>query len=122
MGHHPEIPEVGRCPNDTAPFESVFIYPALLFQIRCMLTGHELPCRLPELQAFTAGKKYLRMSKTSGVLDYSEYEPHIVPSTKNPYVCFADGVPAGLMPEFGHRAQPWLAQIEVSSVGSTRRV
>ncbi|XP_032089182.1 surfeit locus protein 2 isoform X2 [Thamnophis elegans] len=41
-------------------------------KVRFMLTGHELPCRLPELQAFTAGKKYLRMSKTSEVLDYSE--------------------------------------------------
>ncbi|XP_034260253.1 surfeit locus protein 2 [Pantherophis guttatus] len=57
-------------------------------KVRCMLTGHELPCRLPELQAFTAGKKYLRMSKTSAVLDYSEYEPHIVPSTKNPNQLF----------------------------------
>ncbi|XP_058015497.1 surfeit locus protein 2 [Ahaetulla prasina] len=57
-------------------------------KIRCTLTGHELPCRLPELQAFTAGKKYLRMSKTSAVLDYSEYEPHIVPSTKNPNQLF----------------------------------
>ncbi|ETE60282.1 Surfeit locus protein 2, partial [Ophiophagus hannah] len=47
--------------------------------VRCTLTGHELPCRLPELQAFTAGKKYLRLSKTSEVLDYSEYEPHIIP-------------------------------------------
>ncbi|KAG8142028.1 hypothetical protein E2320_006660 [Naja naja] len=53
-------------------------------KVRCTLTGHELPCRLPELQAFTAGKRYLRLSKTSEVLDYSEYEPHIVPSTKNP--------------------------------------
>uniref|UniRef100_A0A670YBI4 Surfeit 2 n=1 Tax=Pseudonaja textilis TaxID=8673 RepID=A0A670YBI4_PSETE len=71
-----------------APFESVFIFPAFLFQVRCTLTGHELPCRLPELQAFTAGKRYLRLSKTSEVLDYSEYEPHIVPSTKNPNQLF----------------------------------
>ncbi|KAK9392368.1 surfeit locus protein 2 [Crotalus adamanteus] len=57
-------------------------------KVRCTLTGHELPCRLPELQAFTAGKKYLRLSKAPGVLDYSEYEPHIVPSTKNPNQLF----------------------------------
>ncbi|XP_026542492.1 surfeit locus protein 2 [Notechis scutatus] len=57
-------------------------------KVRCTLTGHELPCRLPELQAFTAGKRYLRLSKTSEVLDYSEYEPHIVPSTKNPNQLF----------------------------------
>ncbi|KAM6431332.1 surfeit locus protein 2 isoform 2-T3 [Liasis olivaceus] len=41
-------------------------------RVRCKLTGHELPCRLPELQAFTAGKKYLRLSKVPGVLDYSD--------------------------------------------------
>uniref|UniRef100_A0A8D0DN18 Surfeit 2 n=1 Tax=Salvator merianae TaxID=96440 RepID=A0A8D0DN18_SALMN len=57
-------------------------------KVRCTLTGHELPCRLPELQAYTTGKKYLRLSKVSGVLDYSEYEPHIVPSTKNPHQLF----------------------------------
>ncbi|XP_066466885.1 surfeit locus protein 2 [Tiliqua scincoides] len=57
-------------------------------KVRCTLTGHELPCRLPELQAYTTGKKYLRLSKTPGVLDYSEYEPHIVPSTKNPHQLF----------------------------------
>uniref|UniRef100_A0A8C5SP61 Surfeit 2 n=1 Tax=Laticauda laticaudata TaxID=8630 RepID=A0A8C5SP61_LATLA len=57
-------------------------------KVRCTLTGHELPCRLPELQAFTAGKRYLRLSKTSEVLDYSEYEPHIVPSTKTPNQLF----------------------------------
>ncbi|XP_015743416.1 surfeit locus protein 2, partial [Python bivittatus] len=68
--------------------ESVFACPASRLQVRCTLTGHELPCRLPELQAFTAGKKYLRLSKVPGVLDYSEYEPHIVPSTKNPNQLF----------------------------------
>ncbi|KAL7980942.1 hypothetical protein Chor_002096, partial [Crotalus horridus] len=88
-------------------------------KVRCTLTGHELPCRLPELQAFTAGKKYLRLSKAPGVLDYSEYEPHIVPSTKNPYVRFTNGVPAaGEMAEFVHYARLWLAQTEVSAVGS----
>ncbi|KAF7241038.1 Surfeit locus protein 2 [Varanus komodoensis] len=57
-------------------------------KVRCTLTGHELPCRLPELQAYTSGKKYLRLSKAPGVLDYSEFEPHIVPSTKNPHQLF----------------------------------
>ncbi|XP_063000904.1 surfeit locus protein 2 [Elgaria multicarinata webbii] len=57
-------------------------------KVRCTLTGHELPYRLPELQAYTSGKKYLRLSKIPEVLDYSEYEPHIVPSTKNPHQLF----------------------------------
>lgn len=68
------------------------------------MTGHELPCRLPDLQAFAAGKKYLRLSKAPGVLDYSEYEPHIVPSTKYPYVWFTNGVQAGETAEFVHYA------------------
>lgn len=55
-------------------------------QVRCALTGHELPCRLPELQVYTRGKKYQRLVRASPAFDYAEFEPHIVPSTKNPYV------------------------------------
>lgn len=115
---HLDGPPLRNPRNDRTPFESVFVYPAFLLQVRCTLTGHELPCQLPELQAFTAGKKYLRLSKAPGVSDYSEYEPHIVPSTKNPYVRFTNGVPAGGMAEFVHYARPWLAQTEVSAAGS----
>uniref|UniRef100_A0A8D0HA60 Surfeit 2 n=1 Tax=Sphenodon punctatus TaxID=8508 RepID=A0A8D0HA60_SPHPU len=57
-------------------------------KVRCRLTGHELPCRMPELEAYTQGKKYLRLIKAPGVLDYSEFEPHVVPSTKNPHQLF----------------------------------
>nr|XP_006123791.1 surfeit locus protein 2 [Pelodiscus sinensis] len=57
-------------------------------KVRCRLTGHELPCRMPELQAYTSGKKYLRLIKTARAFDYSEFEPHIVPSTKNPHQLF----------------------------------
>ncbi|KYO23349.1 surfeit locus protein 2 [Alligator mississippiensis] len=57
-------------------------------RVRCELTGHELPCRLPELQAYTSGKRYLRLSGTPGAFNYSDYEPHIVPSTKNPHQLF----------------------------------
>uniref|UniRef100_A0A6J0TPW4 Surfeit locus protein 2 isoform X2 n=1 Tax=Pogona vitticeps TaxID=103695 RepID=A0A6J0TPW4_9SAUR len=57
-------------------------------KVRCTLSGHELPYRLSALQAYTSGKKYQRLSKVPGVLDYSEYEPHIVPSTKNPHQLF----------------------------------
>lgn len=52
-------------------------------QVRCRLTGHELPCRLAELQAYTNGRKYRRLIKTSREFDYGTFEPHIVPSTKN---------------------------------------
>lgn len=50
-------------------------------KVRFTLTGHELPCRLPDLQNFTAGKKYKNQLEVS--FDGSKYEPHIVPSTKN---------------------------------------
>ncbi|KAM7092592.1 surfeit locus protein 2 isoform 2-T2 [Molossus nigricans] len=57
-------------------------------KVRCALTGHELPCRLPELQVYTSGKKYRRLARTSPAFDYAEFEPHIVPSTKNPHQLF----------------------------------
>nr|XP_017517847.2 surfeit locus protein 2 [Manis javanica] len=57
-------------------------------RVRCALTGHELPCRLPELQVYTRGKKYRRLVRSSPAFDYAEFEPHIVPSTKNPHQLF----------------------------------
>ncbi|NXS51982.1 SURF2 protein, partial [Brachypteracias leptosomus] len=57
-------------------------------KVRCRLTGHELPCRLPELRAYTDGKKYQRLVKTAREFDYAKFEPHIVPSTKNLHQLF----------------------------------
>ncbi|OXB76309.1 UNVERIFIED_CONTAM: hypothetical protein H355_006720 [Colinus virginianus] len=57
-------------------------------KVRCRLTGHELPCRLPELRAYTDGKKYRRLIKASREFDYGAFEPHIVPSTKNLHQLF----------------------------------
>ncbi|GAB5580364.1 surfeit locus protein 2 [Prionailurus iriomotensis] len=57
-------------------------------KVKCALTGHELPCRLPELQVYTCGKKYRRLVSASPAFDYAEFEPHIVPSTKNPHQLF----------------------------------
>ncbi|XP_004677914.1 PREDICTED: surfeit locus protein 2 [Condylura cristata] len=59
-----------------------------LARVRCALTGHELPCRLPELQVYTRGKKYQRLVRTNPAFDYAEFEPHVVPSTKNPRQLF----------------------------------
>lgn len=53
-------------------------------QVRCALTGHELPCRLPELQVYTRGKKYQRLARAPADFDYAEFEPHVVPSSKHP--------------------------------------
>ncbi|XP_070108158.1 surfeit locus protein 2 isoform X1 [Equus przewalskii] len=64
-------------------------------KVRCTLTGHELPCRLPELQVYTRGKKYQRLIRASPAFDYAAFEPHIVPSTKNPYVGGAGPAPWG---------------------------
>ncbi|XP_064146671.1 surfeit locus protein 2 [Loxodonta africana] len=57
-------------------------------KVTCTLTGHELPCRLPELQVYTRGKKYQRLVRAFPAFDYAEFEPHIVPSTKNPRQLF----------------------------------
>ncbi|XP_028612890.1 surfeit locus protein 2 isoform X1 [Grammomys surdaster] len=57
-------------------------------KVRCSLTGHELPCRLPELQVYTRGKKYQRLSSAFSDFDYTAFEPHIVPSTKNRHQLF----------------------------------
>ncbi|XP_057576959.1 surfeit locus protein 2 isoform X2 [Hippopotamus amphibius kiboko] len=57
-------------------------------KVRCALTGHELPCRLPELQAYTRGKKYRRLARAAPAFDYAAFEPHVVPSTKSPHQLF----------------------------------
>ncbi|XP_038590116.1 surfeit locus protein 2 [Micropterus salmoides] len=56
-------------------------------KIRCTLNGHEFPCSLTELQKFTQGKKYEKLS-AAAEFNYSQYEPHIVPSTKQPNQLF----------------------------------
>uniref|UniRef100_A0A8C0X128 Surfeit locus protein 2 n=1 Tax=Castor canadensis TaxID=51338 RepID=A0A8C0X128_CASCN len=57
-------------------------------RVKCVLTGHELPCRLAELQLYTRGKKYQRLARAAPAFDYVEFEPHIVPSTKHPHQLF----------------------------------
>ncbi|XP_016122223.1 surfeit locus protein 2-like [Sinocyclocheilus grahami] len=52
-------------------------------KIRCSLNAHEFPCSLAELQRFTAGSKYKKL-RAQAEFDYSQYEPHIVRSTKQP--------------------------------------
>ncbi|KAJ8390036.1 hypothetical protein AAFF_G00111970 [Aldrovandia affinis] len=52
-------------------------------RVKCTLNGHEFPCDLKELQNFTSGKKYQKLSSVAE-FSYSQYEPHVVPSTKQP--------------------------------------
>ncbi|XP_067295865.1 surfeit locus protein 2 [Pseudorasbora parva] len=52
-------------------------------KIKCTLNDHEFPCSLDELQHFTSGKKYKKLS-AEVKFDYKQYEPHVVNSTKQP--------------------------------------
>ncbi|KAJ8286830.1 hypothetical protein GJAV_G00043780 [Gymnothorax javanicus] len=56
-------------------------------RVRCTLNGHEFPCCLKELQNFTSGNKYQKLS-AAAKFNYSQYEPHVVPSTKQPNQLF----------------------------------
>ncbi|XP_034566358.1 surfeit locus protein 2 [Notolabrus celidotus] len=56
-------------------------------KIRCTLNGHEFPCNLSELHKFTEGKKYEKLSAAAD-FNYNQYEPHIVPSSKQPNQLF----------------------------------
>ncbi|KAM4889794.1 surfeit locus protein 2 isoform 4-T4 [Sylvia borin] len=79
-----EVPEAERLFLREHPLLS----PAGPGKVKCKLTGHELPCRLSELQAYTSGKKYQRLIKAAREFDYGTFEPHIVPSTKNLHQLF----------------------------------
>ncbi|XP_077594137.1 surfeit locus protein 2 [Stigmatopora nigra] len=56
-------------------------------RIKCTLNEHEFPCNLETLQNFTKGKKYKKLSSQTE-FNYSQYEPHIIPSTKQPNQLF----------------------------------
>ncbi|XP_062844819.1 surfeit locus protein 2 [Trichomycterus rosablanca] len=56
-------------------------------KIKCTLNGHEFPCKLAELQNFITGKKYKKLL-TGAEFNYSQYEPHVVQSTKQPNQLF----------------------------------
>ncbi|NXF09698.1 SURF2 protein, partial [Smithornis capensis] len=79
-----EVPEAERGGLRQHPLLS----PAGPGKVKCRRTGHEMPCRLSELQAYTNGKKYQRLIKTAKEFDYGTFEPHIVPSTKNLHQLF----------------------------------
>ncbi|XP_054468802.1 surfeit locus protein 2 [Anoplopoma fimbria] len=56
-------------------------------KIKCTLNGHEFPCNLTELHNFTKGKKYEKLS-AAAEFNYSQYEPHVVQSSKQPKQLF----------------------------------
>ncbi|KAJ0057335.1 hypothetical protein NL108_002267, partial [Boleophthalmus pectinirostris] len=55
--------------------------------VKCTLNGHEFPCSVTELRKFTQAKKYKTLS-AAAEFNYSQYEPHIVPSSKQPNQLF----------------------------------
>ncbi|KAK1787673.1 hypothetical protein P4O66_016166, partial [Electrophorus voltai] len=52
-------------------------------KVKCTLNGHEFPCNLAQLQNFTSGKKFKKLC-SNAEFNYSQYEPHLVASTKEP--------------------------------------
>lgn len=52
-------------------------------RVRCILTGHEVPCKVPAIIQYLNGKKYKRITKDlEKSFNYSDYEPMIVKSVK----------------------------------------
>ncbi|XP_033845204.1 surfeit locus protein 2 [Periophthalmus magnuspinnatus] len=56
-------------------------------KVKCTLNGHEFPCSVTELQKFTQAKKFKTLS-AAAEFNYSQFEPHIVPSSKRPNQLF----------------------------------
>ncbi|XP_072310169.1 surfeit locus protein 2 [Eucyclogobius newberryi] len=56
-------------------------------KVKCTLNGHEFPCSVTELQRFTQAKKFKTLS-AAAEFNYSQYEPHVVPSSKQPNQLF----------------------------------
>ncbi|NWU65085.1 SURF2 protein, partial [Pterocles burchelli] len=79
-----EVPEAERLFLQQHPLLSL----AETGRVRCRLSGHEMPCRLAELRAYTEGRRYRRLARTARDFDYSQFQPHIVPSTKNLHQLF----------------------------------
>jgi len=55
-------------------------------KVRCKRTGHEMPALLEKVIEYVNSKKFLKAkagTKTMEDLDFSKYEPHIVPHTYN---------------------------------------
>ena len=54
-------------------------------QVRCKLTGHELPARLSDLETYTKGKRYQRLAKDipHESPGYEEFKEFLVPSEKD---------------------------------------
>ena len=50
-------------------------------QVKCRLSGHEMPCRLDAIQQYVSGKKYNTLAANSD-FDFEKYIEFLVPSNK----------------------------------------
>lgn len=62
-------------------FCGCFKFGFLDVQVRCSLSGHEMPCCLEVLQSYVGGRKFARL-KSLATLDCTSLEPFIIPSTQ----------------------------------------
>ncbi|KAB1267113.1 Surfeit locus protein 2 [Camelus dromedarius] len=58
---------------------------AVATSLEHLTPNQHVPCHPQWRQVYTRGKKYRRLARASPAFDYAEFEPHIVPSTKNPH-------------------------------------
>lgn len=54
-------------------------------QIKCSLSGHEMPCRVDTLRSYVSGKTFTKL-KANHDFNFSRLEPFLVPSKKRKYV------------------------------------
>lgn len=57
------------------------VYCNVLLQVKCTLSGHEMPAKKDALQSYISGKKYQRLHKMKEC-DLEKYKRHLVPSSK----------------------------------------
>lgn len=53
----------------------------LRFQVKCSLSGHEMPCQVEAIQNYIKGKKFQKLL-AQNQYNYEKFKEHIVPSTK----------------------------------------
>ena len=62
-------------------FCECFKFRFLDVQVRCSLSGHEMPCCLEVLQSYVGGRKFARLRSLAS-LDCTSLEPFIISSTQ----------------------------------------
>lgn len=50
-------------------------------KVKCSLTGHEMTCRVAEVETYTKGKRFKKAQERDKD-NYEQFKPHVVPSNK----------------------------------------